>query len=631
MQKLVLGVVFIPLLGAAINGLFCWKTKRKAHWIAVPAIAIPAVLAFMILLRVIKGEHFDHVLYWWIALGGLKIPVGFLVDELSAMMMSMVTFIATWIHIYSIGYMDHEDDISYARYFTYLNLFVFFMLILVAANNYLLMFVGWEGVGLCSYLLIGYWYEKVSAANAGMKAFITNRIGDFGFTIALFLIYKHLGSLVFHDVFASAHELSVPLATLITLLLFMGATGKSAQIPLYVWLPDAMEGPTPVSSLIHAATMVTAGVYMIARSHALFNIAPFTMEVVAVVGAATAMFAASMALVNNDLKRVLAFSTVSQLGYMFVGVGVGAYAAGIFHLFTHAFFKGLMFLCAGSVMHALHGELDMQKMGGLINKMKITGITFIIGALAIAGVPPLAGFWSKDSILHHAFVSGHKVVWFIGTVTAGMTAFYMFRLIFLTFFGEPRDKHLYEHAHENPPVMTIPLMVLAVGSVLAGLLALAPNGGFEGFINRIMHTAHEMAVHGAEHAGGHESGFALIIISVAVAVVGILLAYSMYIKRVPDPVAMAQRFRPIYLVLYNRYWVDELYFALFINPTVGISRHVLWKIVDVLIIDGIVNGVAGLCSLIGSVVRRIQTGYIPDYAWLVIIGVVIVCGLKILL
>ncbi len=630
MQKLILGVVFIPLLGAAINGIFCWKTKRKAHWIAVPAIAIPAVLSLILLTKVAKGERFDQVLYWWIAVGDFRIPIGFLLDELSVVMICTVTFIATWIHIYSIGYMDHEPDISYARYFTYLNLFVFFMLVLVLANNYLLMFVGWEGVGLCSYLLIGYWYEKMSAANAGMKAFITNRIGDFGFTIALFLLYKHLGSLVFHDVFHSAHELSVPLATIITLLLFTGATGKSAQIPLYVWLPDAMEGPTPVSSLIHAATMVTAGVYMIARSHALFNLAPFTMEVVATIGVATAMFAASMALVNNDLKRVLAFSTISQLGYMFVGVGVGAYAAGVFHLFTHAFFKGLMFLCAGSVMHALHGELDMQKMGGLIRKMKITGITFIVGALAIAGVPPLAGFWSKDSILHHAFVSGHKVIWLVGTVTAGMTAFYMFRLIFLTFFGEPRGKHLYEHAHENPPVMTIPLIVLAIGSALVGLLALAPGGGFEGFLNRLIAAGHEVAHHAAHGEEGGASEMLLILISVAVGLAGIALAYLMYIKRKPDPVAMAQRFRPIYVVLYNRYWVDELYFALFINPTVQISKHVLWKIVDVLIIDGLVNLVAKVCSLVGAGVRKIQTGYIPDYAWLIMAGVAVVCGLKIL-
>ncbi len=630
MLKLILAVILIPLAGAMINGLFCWKTKRKAHLIAVPAIAIPAVISLVLFWKVAHGQRFDGTFYWWISVGNFRIPIGFLLDELSAVMIVTVTFVATWIHIYSIGYMDHETDRGYAKYFCYLNFFVFFMLTLVLANNYLLMFVGWEGVGLCSYLLIGYWYEKASAANAGMKAFITNRVGDFGFMIALFLLYKHLGSLIYHDVFASAHELTLPLATLITLLLFMGATGKSAQIPLYVWLPDAMEGPTPVSSLIHAATMVTAGVYMVARSHVLYNLAPFAMEVVASIGAATAMFAASMALVNNDLKRVLAYSTVSQLGYMFVGVGVGAYAAGVFHLFTHAFFKGLMFLCAGSVMHALHGELDMQKMGGLYNKMKITAITFIIGALAISGVPPLAGFWSKDSILHHAFVSGHKIIWFVGTVTAAMTAFYMFRLIFLTFFGEPRDKHIYEIAHENPPVMTIPLMVLAFFSATVGLLALLPGGGFEGFLNRLFEAAH----HGAEHAahGGHEAGGAavLILISVLVAFMGIGLAYAMYMKHTPDPKKLTERFRPIYTLLYNRYYVDELYFALFINPTVGISRHVLWKIVDVLIIDGIVNGVARLCSLVGNLIRKIHTGFIPDYAWAILVGIIIVCGLKII-
>lgn len=627
MLYLILAVVLIPLLGAAINGLFCWKIGKKAHLVAVPAIAVSAVISLILFFKVAHGHRFDGTFYWWISVGNFKIPIGFLLDELSAVMIVTVTFVATWIHIYSIGYMDHETDRGYAKYFCYLNLFVFFMLTLVLANNYLLLFVGWEGVGLCSYLLIGYWYEKTSAANAGMKAFITNRIGDFGFMVALFLIYKHLGSLIYHDVFSQAHILSVPLATLITLLLFMGATGKSAQIPLYVWLPDAMEGPTPVSSLIHAATMVTAGVYMVARSHVLYNLAPLSMEVVATIGAATAMFAASMALVNNDLKRVLAYSTVSQLGYMFVGVGVGAYAAGIFHLFTHAFFKGLMFLCAGSVMHALHGELNMQKMGGLYNKMKITAITFIIGALAISGVPPLAGFWSKDSILHHAFVSGHKIIWFIGTVTAAMTAFYMFRLIFLTFFGKPRDAHLYEIAHENPPVMTIPLMVLAFFSAVAGLAALLPEGGFEGFLNRILasgeleHMAHTV------HEGG--AGI-LILVSVLVAVFGIALAYSMYIKYTPDPKKLAYTLRPIYVLLYNKYYVDELYFALFINPTVGISRNVLWKIVDVIFIDGIVNGVAYLCSLVGNLIRKIQTGFIPDYAWAILVGIIIVCGLKII-
>ena len=617
-MKLVLIVVFLPLLGAAINGLFCWFTKRKAHLIAVPAIAIPAICSLLILSRVINGEHMDKVLYWWIPLGDLRVPIGFLVDELSAIMITTVTFVATWIHIYSIGYMDHETPRGYAKYFCYLNLFVFFMLTLCLANNYLLMFVGWEGVGLCSYLLIGYWFEKASAANAGMKAFIVNRIGDFGFMVGLFLIYKYMGSLVFSQVFSQAHHLGVGLATLITLLLFTGATGKSAQIPLYVWLPDAMEGPTPVSSLIHAATMVTAGVYMVARSHALFNMAPLSMEVVASIGAATAFMAATMALVNNDLKRVLAYSTVSQLGYMFIGVGVGVYAAGIFHLFTHAFFKGLMFLTAGSVMHALHGELDMQKMGGLLKKMPITGWTFIVGALAIAGIPPLAGFWSKDEILAGAFVHGHVIIWAVGTFTAFLTAFYMFRLIFLTFFGEPRDKHLYDHAHESPPVMTIPLIVLAIGSAVAGLFALGPHGGIVGFLNRVLAEAHEGA--------GHEGNIAyiLMVISVVMGVAGVGLAYFMYIKRVPDPVKLASNFRPIYTLLYNKYYVDEIYFALVVNPLVGGSRYVLWKFVDVVIIDGVVNGVGKVCRWIGGGLRYLQTGYIPDYAWMILVGAVVI-------
>ena len=618
MMVLVLAVVLVPLLGAAINGLFCWFTKRKAHLIAVPAIAISAICSLILLSRVLNGERFDAVLYWWIPLGDLRVPIGFLVDELSAFMITTVTFVATWIHIYSIGYMDHETPRGYAKYFCYLNLFVFFMLTLCLANNYLLMFVGWEGVGLCSYLLIGYWFEKASAANAGMKAFVVNRIGDFGFMIGLFLIYKELGTLVFSQAFASAEHLSVGMATLITLLLFTGATGKSAQIPLYVWLPDAMEGPTPVSSLIHAATMVTAGVYMVARSHALFNMAPLSMEVVASIGAATAFMAATMALVNNDLKRVLAYSTVSQLGYMFIGVGVGVYAAGIFHLFTHAFFKGLMFLTAGSVMHALHGELNMQKMGGLIKKMPITGWTFVVGALAIAGIPPLAGFWSKDEILAGAFMGGHRIIWAVGTFTAFLTAFYMFRLIFLTFFGEPREKELYDHAHESPPVMTIPLIVLALGSAFAGLLALAPHGGVVGFLNRVLGETHEVAGHG----GGVT--YVLMVISVVMGVAGVILAYFMYMRRTPDPVAMAVNFRPLYTLLYNKYYVDEIYFALVVNPLVEGSRYVLWKFVDVVIIDGIVNGVGRVCRFIGGGLRYLQTGYIPDYAWMILVGAVVI-------
>ena len=615
----VVGAVFIPLLGAAINGIFLWVTKKKAHLIAVPALFASCICSLVVLSKVIGGAHGDMNLYTWIPVGSFRIPVGFLVDELSAVMLATVSFVAAWIHLYSIGYMEHETPRGYAKYFSWLNLFTFFMLLLVSANNFLLMFVGWEGVGLCSYLLIGYWYEKTSAANAGMKAFVTTRLGDLGFMIGLFAIYKFYGSLMFADVFSRASLASPFIITLITLFLFVGAVGKSAQFPLYVWLPDAMEGPTPVSALIHAATMVTAGVYMVARVHVLYNLAPFSAEIVASIGAFTALLAATIALVNNDLKRVLAYSTISQLGYMFIGVGVGVYAAGIFHLFTHAFFKGLMFLCAGSVMHMLHGELNMQKMGGLIKKMPITGWTFIVGALAISGIPPLSGFWSKDEILAGAFMHGHKVIWFVGTFTAFLTAFYMFRLIFLTFFGKPRDSHLYEIAQESPPVMTVPLIVLAVGSAVVGLLALGPHGGIGGFLNKVLG---EVAAHGEEAGAGVEH--VLLVISVIMGVAGIILAYFMYMRKMPDPVGMARTFRPVYTLLYNKYYVDEIYFAFIINPLVDGSRYLLWKFVDVVIIDGTVNGVGRLCRLAGSGIRQFQTGYIPDYAWMILMGAVVI-------
>lgn len=615
----VLGVVFIPLLGAAINGIFLWVTKKRAHLVGVPFLFASCICALVVLFKVLGGAHANIDLYMWIPMGKFRVPVGFLVDELSAVMMATVSFVAAWIHLYSIGYMEHETPRGYAKYFSWLNLFTFFMLLLVSANNFLLMFVGWEGVGLCSYLLIGYWYEKTSAANAGMKAFVTTRLGDLGFMIGLFAIYKYFGSLQFADVFAKASAISPGLITFITLLLFVGAIGKSAQFPLYVWLPDAMEGPTPVSSLIHAATMVTAGVYMVARTHVLYSLAPLSAEVVAVIGAFTAFLAATMALVNNDIKRVLAYSTISQLGYMFIGVGVGVYAAGIFHLYTHAFFKGLMFLCAGSVMHALHGELNMQKMGGLVKKMPITCWTFVVGALAIAGIPPLAGFWSKDEILAGAFGHGHKIIWIVGTITAFLTAFYMFRLIFLTFFGKPRDEYLYDHAHEAPPVMTIPLIVLAIGSALAGLLALAPGGGIGAFLNKTL----EAGRHIVEH---REIGveYVLMVISVTMGVVGIGFAYTMYLRRMPDPVSMARSFRPIYTLLYHKYYVDEIYFAFIVNPLVGSSRHVLWKFMDDGIIDGGVNGVAKLCKWAGSGIRQLQTGSIADYAWMILLGAVVV-------
>ena len=476
-QELIVVLLVAPLVGFLINGLFGkWLkgNEKLSGWIGALAVLVSLVCSIIAFTSLNGGAApFDEVLYEWITGESFAFNIGFRVDALTAVMLLVITGVGFLIHVYSIGYM-HGDE-GYARYFAYLNLFVFAMLILVLGNNYLMMFVGWEGVGLCSYLLIGFWYDKQSATDAGKKAFIVNRIGDFGFLLGMFTLFAAFGTLDFGAMFEAAEadnfQKVFGASTLVvaTLLLFVGAIGKSAQIPLYVWLPDAMEGPTPVSALIHAATMVTAGVYMIARSAVLYDIA-HTGEVVAWIGVLTAFLAATIALAQNDIKRILAYSTVSQLGYMFVGVGVGAYASGVFHLVTHAFFKGLMFLTAGSVMHAMANELDMRKMGGLKAKMPITHWTFLIGALAIAGFPFLSGFWSKDEILHSAFASS-PIIYVIGLVTAFLTAFYMFRLIFVTFYGESRvESEVESHLHESPPVMWLPLAILAIPSALIGLL-----------------------------------------------------------------------------------------------------------------------------------------------------------------
>ena len=487
------------------------------------------------------------------------------------------------------------------------------MLVLVLANNYLLMFVGWEGVGLCSYLLIGFWYERKSASDAGKKAFIVNRIGDFGFLLGMFLLISNLGTLQFSEVFAQAPDLiSTGTTTTIALLFFVGACGKSAQFPLYVWLPDAMEGPTPVSSLIHAATMVTAGVYMVARSNVLYTLAPTAGVVVAWVGVFTALLAAAIAVVNTDIKRVLAYSTVSQLGYMFIAVGVGAYTAGIFHLFTHAFFKGLMFLAAGSVMHAMSDELDMRKMGGLLSKMKITGITFWIGALAIAGIPPLAGFWSKDEILVSAYHAGHTEIWLLGVVGAAMTAFYMFRLIFMTFHGTPRDQALHDHAHESPSSMTVPLIALAAGSVVVGFVGVPPGHGWiDGFL---------VSVVGGHQAGAVSHGlsnWALMSISVVVAVLGIGIAFAMFRSGRLGAVST----KTIYKTLENKWYVDEIYNAVIVRPIHKLS-HGLWTVFDTIIVDGIVNGLGYFVQGVGWIATRFQSGRAPTYALWMALGVV---------
>jgi NADH-quinone oxidoreductase subunit L len=552
------------------------------------------------------------------------VNVGFLVDPLSLVMMLTVSGVSFIIHLYSIGYMAEEE--GFRRYFTYLNLFVFFMLILVSANSFLLMFVGWEGVGLCSYLLIGFWYQRKAPADAGKKAFVVNRVGDYGFLLAMLLIFVTFKTLDFTTVFAAAPQVLEHgglAVTLITLLLFVGACGKSAQIPLYVWLPDAMEGPTPVSALIHAATMVTAGVYMVARCAALYVMAPVSMEVVAVVGCVTAIYAASIGLMQNDIKRVLAYSTISQLGYMFLACGVGAFAAGIFHLVTHAFFKALLFLGAGSVMHGMAGELDMRKMGALKSKMPWTYRTFLIGTLALAGIFPFAGFFSKDEILWEA-LQQNSVLWAGGAIGAFMTAFYMFRAVFMTFHGESRvDGHV--HVHESPSIMVIPLCVLAVLSLVGGWIGLPLiEGGnkIREFLSPVLATAGHAAA--AEH-GSHQVGFeiTMMMVSMGIAIAGILLAWIMYLKNPALPEKLASRFSGLYQLIYNKYFVDEAYDAVIVAPIKNGSLF-LWHIFDNRVIDGAVNGAADLIQWASRNVRKLETGLVQEYALGIVGGVVVI-------
>jgi len=577
---------------------------------------------------------FVQVLFPWIQAGGFSAPAALQLDPLSSVMILVVTGVGFLIHVYSVGYMSHEK--AFARYFVYLNLFTFAMLVLVLGSNYLVMFVGWEGVGLCSYLLIGYWYEKKSASDAGKKAFIVNRVGDFGFILGLFLLFWTFGTVNYTEVFAKIPMLSASgvltteTATAITLLFFIGAIGKSAQIPLYVWLPDAMEGPTPVSALIHAATMVTAGVYMVARSNALYLLSPVSMGVVAVIGAATAIFSATIGITQNDIKRVLAYSTVSQLGYMFLACGVGAFTAGIFHLMTHAFFKALLFLGSGSVIHALSGEQDMRKMGSLKKHLPITFTTMFIATLAIAGIPGLSGFFSKDEILWKAFSSPHGniVLWAIGALAAGITAFYMFRLVFLTFFGASRmEPQVEKHVHESPGSMTVPLMLLAVFSVIGGWVGipevLGGHNYFEEWLAPVF--AHGAAAgHGAAH---HPVALELGLMagSVAVALFGIGLAYYLYRVRTEKPEKIAGTVPRLYDVVYNKYYVDEIYDVVIVRRIVDGSVW-LWRAFDAAFIDGIVNGVASLVRGTGDRLRRVQTGVVGNYAFSLLLGAVLIVG-----
>ena len=621
----------LPLAGAAINGFLGKKSSREG----VTTVALLFSGASFAMALWIAAQFsslslpYHEFVAHWIRSGSFSADFAVYLDQLSLVMLLVVTGVGFLIHIYSVGYM--WDDPSYYRFFSYLNLFMFFMLTLVLADNYLLMFIGWEGVGLASYLLIGFWFTKDSAASAGKKAFIVNRIGDFGFLIALFLLVKHFGSLNFDQVFRSISPLGVETAgagllTAIGILLMVGACGKSAQIPLYVWLPDAMEGPTPVSALIHAATMVTAGVYMVSRSHVIFERAPTALMVVAVIGTLTAFFAATIGIAQTDIKKVLAYSTISQLGYMFMACGVGAFSAGIFHLMTHAFFKGLLFLGAGSVIHAVGGEQDMRKMGGLRSYIPLTFLTMSIATFTIAGFPPLAGFFSKDEILWKVFSSEHGswIFWLIGVVTAFITSFYMFRLWFMTFFGDYRgaqvdshghsshgqDSHEHGEPHESPVVMLVPLAILAVLSIVGGLVGIGNR--FDNFLAPVFgNTPLQPAQSVAE--SGHMELY-LTMVSVAAAFLGFYFAYLLYHKRQDLPQKIADALGGFYEAVVHKYYIDELYAALFVRPLIDGSTRILWQDVDRKIIDAAVNDSGDGARQVSEEVRQMQSGNIRSYA-----------------
>ena len=592
-----------PLAAFLVNGLFGGRWLHK--WtgiIASVAVGLSALVAIGVFLE--------------IGVGDFHINVSALVDPLSSVMLLVVTVVSFLIFVYSNGYMEHDH--GFARFFTWLSLFVFAMLILVMADNYLLMFVGWEGVGLCSYLLIGFWFERPEPYVAAKKAFVMNRIGDWGYTIGMITIFLVFGSMQFVDVFEHVDIATQANLTLICLALFFGATGKSAQLPLYSWLPDAMEGPTPVSALIHAATMVTAGVYLVARSMPLFEAAGPSLAVVGTIGAVTAIFAATIALVQFDIKRVMAYSTVSQLGYMFLALGVGAPVAAIFHLATHAFFKALLFLGSGSVIHGIGGEQDMRKMGGLRRKMPVTFWTMLLAGGALAALPPLAGFWSKDAILASAYVNGHLVLWAVGIVTAVLTAFYVTRAIWMTFYGEPRDHHLYEHAHESPAVMTLPLIALAVGTAVLGILVGFPPE--QGFIDTFLRPVFEAA------GGGHVPELATIAtlaaVSVAAGILGILAGLSMYVRHRPDPAAVSRAAGPLYRLLVNKYFVDELYDRRIVEAFRA-AFGAMWAF-DIHVIDGLANRLGWLAAVGGGALRRAQTGIVGNYALTIVAGLLVI-------
>jgi NADH-quinone oxidoreductase subunit L len=628
----------LPLAGAAINGFLGRRSSKRA--VTTIALAFSG-LAFALALWIAAGfassaAPYGFELAHWIRSGSFSVDFAFYLDQLSLVMLLIVTGVGFLIHIYSVGYMWEEA--GYYRFFAYLNLFMFFMLTLVLANNYLMMFIGWEGVGLASYLLIGFWFTKDSAASAGKKAFIVNRIGDFGFLIGIFLIIQHFHSLDFATVFAQVQPLAPETAgagflTAIGLLLMVGACGKSAQIPLYIWLPDAMEGPTPVSALIHAATMVTAGVYMVSRSHVIFERAPSALTVVAMIGTLTAFFAATIGIVQTDIKKVLAYSTVSQLGYMFIACGVGAFSAGVFHLMTHAFFKGLLFLGAGSVIHAVGGEQDMRKMGGLKSYIPVTFGVMLIATAAIAGVPPLAGFWSKDEILWKAYQT-NPAYWFVGVVTAFITSFYMFRLLFMTFWGDYKgiqvdnhgqahaaqghDEHGHGQPHESPWVMLGPLVVLALLSLVGGFVGY--HNGFEHFLAPVFNSGAEAASEGS--TSGLE--WALMGVSILAAFLGAGVAWVLYVSKRYLPQKIADSLGSFYETVLHKYYIDELYAKIFVKPLIDGSTNILWQGIDRKVIDDSINDAAEGARHVSDNVRHMQSGNLRSYAGWIAAGAAVV-------
>jgi NADH-quinone oxidoreductase subunit L len=634
MNDLIGLVPLIPFLSAVFIGMVNKDlTKGWVSFIACTSVLASFVISvalFFSLMSITPGEvSLTYTAFNWITTGNFSASFSFLVDPLSCIMMLIITGVGFLIHVYSVGYMHHDD--GYHRFFVYLNLFIFFMLMLVMGSNYLLMFVGWEGVGLCSYLLIGFWFKNQDYNDAAKKAFVMNRIGDLGLILGVILIFIHFGSINYLEVFSKAEQFPIGsgIITTITVLLFVGAIGKSAQIPLFTWLPDAMAGPTPVSALIHAATMVTAGIYMVARNNILYTLAPFTLELITIIGLATALFAATIAVAQNDIKKVLAYSTVSQLGLMFLALGLGAYTTGVFHMATHAFFKALLFLGAGSVIHAMSNEQDIRKMGGLRKYLPVTFVTFLIGTMAISGIPPFAGFFSKDEILANAFAHS-QLLWALAVLTSLLTAFYMFRLFFLTFSGATRASgEVMHHIHESPRSMTVPLIALAVLSVIGGFMGIPEVFGGEHALNNFLAPVFErsVALSGEHPHLSHATEWILMGVIIAFTLVMIFIAYSVYVKnnKVPGPEGVS--LSPVHRIIYQKYYIDELYERLIIRPLNLLSK-VFDSVVEKLLIDNIVNGTGRAVTWGSKTFRLIQTGNTSFYIFAMVISIIILLMAK---